>query len=207
MSATAVCRYFVGLDVGQGQECTALAVLACTQDPKADEHAPTVRRYAVRHLERFAPGAAYTDVATRLAGLFAEPPLAGQTLVVDQTAVGRPVLDLLRLSRVGAKVTAVTVTAGHQACSDERGGWLVPKKELVSTLQVLLQARRLQVAPSLPEAETLVLELLNFRLKPLPAHAASDPLAAWRDGAHDDLVLAVAIATWKSERRREFWFC
>jgi hypothetical protein len=29
----------------------------------------------------------------------------------------------------------------------------VPKKELVSTLQVLLQTRRLQVAPSLPEAK------------------------------------------------------
>jgi hypothetical protein len=44
-------------------------------------------------------------------------------------------------------------------------GWLVPKQELVSNLQVLLQARRLKVAQTLPDAPTLVQELLNFKIK------------------------------------------
>jgi hypothetical protein len=30
-------------------------------------------------------------------------------------------------------------------------------------------------------------------------------VVAWREGAHDDLVLAVAIAAWKGEHLRKFW--
>ena len=65
-------------------------------------------------------------------------------------------------------------------------------------LQVLLQARRIQVAPTLPEAPTLVRELTNFRLK-APA-STTDTLEAWREGRDDDLVFAVAIAAWAGER-------
>jgi hypothetical protein len=39
---------------------------------------------------------------------------------------------------------------------------------------------------------------LNFRVKidPLTAH---DSYGAWREGQHDDLVLAVALAVWFAE--------
>ena len=85
----------------------------------------------------------------------------------------------------------------------DSGFWQVPKKDLVSTLQVLLQSRRIKVAPSLPESQTLVQELMSFRAK--ATLASNDTLDAWREGPHDDLVLAVAIAAWQSERLREFW--
>jgi hypothetical protein len=94
----------------------------------------------------------------------------------------------------------LAITAGHRATQDDHGGWLVPKKELVSTLQVLLQSRQLHVADCLPEADTLVRELANFQVK--VTATASDTLEAWREGAHDDLVLAVAIAAWQSEHLR-----
>ena len=44
----------------------------------------------------------------------------------------------------------------------------------------------------IPAIPTLVQELLAFRVKidPLTAH---DSYGAWREGAHDDLVLAVAL--------------
>jgi hypothetical protein len=92
----------------------------------------------------------------------------------------------------------VTITAGHQATVADGGGWLVPKKELVSTLQVLLAARRHQVAPSLADAPTLVRELLQFQVK--DTRAAHEAFGACRDGQHDDLVLAIAIAAWYAER-------
>ncbi len=112
-------------------------------------------------VRRPAPGAipaghALPAVFRRLAGLFAAPPLIGSTLVADQTAVGRPVLDPLKRSGVHATVRAVSVTAGLAAHLDERGGWLVPRIELVGTLQMLLQSGRLKVADALPEAATLV---------------------------------------------------
>jgi hypothetical protein len=56
------------------------------------------------------------------------------------------------------------------------------------------------VAEALPEAVTLVRELTNFQTKVVLA--TDDPYVAWREGAHDDLVLAVAIAAWEGERYR-----
>jgi hypothetical protein len=154
----------------------------------------------VRHLERFPPGTPYPEVGARVAALFAERPLCNGTLVVDQTGVGKPVIQLLRKAQPKAHIRPVTITAGHHSAPDERGGWLVPKKELVSTLQILLQSRRPLVAETLPEAATLVRELTNFQTKVVLA--ADDPYVAWREGAHDDLVLAIAIAAWEGERYR-----
>jgi hypothetical protein len=59
------------------------------------------------------------------------------------------------------------------------------------------------VAPTLPEAATLVRELTTFQVKITPA--ANEVFGAWREGLHDVLVLAVAIAIWQAERRLEAW--
>jgi hypothetical protein len=61
-----------------------------------------------------------------------------------------------------------------------------------------MQGRRLQIARRLTEAATLVRELQNFQVK--ITAAANETFGAWRDGQHDDLVLAVALACWWSER-------
>jgi hypothetical protein len=157
----------------------------------------------VRHLERFALGTSFPEVCTRLNYLFSSPPLVDSILVVDQTAVGQPVVKLLRRARLNASIRAVTITAGTQSGRNGDGSLSVPKKELVSTLQVLLQSRRIKVAPSLAESRTLVQELMRFRVK--TALSPSETLEAWREGPHDDLVLAVAIAAWQSERLLQFW--
>ncbi len=73
----------------------------------------------------------------------------------------------------------------------------MPEKGIVSTLQVL-QTRRLKVAQTLPDAPTLVQELLNFKAK--VTAAAGDSFEACRENPHDDLVLAIGIATWVGER-------
>jgi len=151
-------RFFVGLDLGQAQDFTALAVLERPWVRWND--APARRRpvYALRHLERFPPGTHYAEVAQGLIKLLRTPPLPGAVLVVDQTGVGRAVVDLLRddlQGQVTATFWPITISAGHTITVEETGGWLVPRKELVGTLQVLLQARRLQVACTLPHAPLL----------------------------------------------------
>jgi hypothetical protein len=70
----------------------------------------------------------------------------------------------------------------------------------VSTVRVLQQARRLKVAPALEHARTLGDELLKFEVK--ISDAGRDTYGTWREGAHDDLVLAVALALWWGERLR-----
>jgi hypothetical protein len=191
--------YVVGLDVGRTCEFTALAAVERTRptEPEGDVRPPSC--YAVRHLERFTPGTPYTEVVARLGELFGTPPLKGARLLVDVTAVGEPVLRMLRRAGLGARLQAVTITAGLGSGRGDRGIWQVAKVELASTMQVLMQERRLKIAEALPDAELLMKELANFQVEPVLT--GNDELMQWREGVHDDLVLAIGIAAWECERR------
>jgi hypothetical protein len=117
--------------------------------------------------------------------------------VVDATGVGAPVVDMLKQARLSP--IAITITRGEAVTRESYAAYHVPKKDLVSTLQVLLQSGRLKIAQALPEAETLQAELLNFQMKiTLQAH---DVYGSWRQGSHDDLVLATAVAVWYAEHQ------
>ena len=74
----------------------------------------------------------------------------------------------------------------------------VPKRDLVSVLQVLFHSKRLKIAAGVNERDTLLGELANFSAK-ITQHA-NDTYEAWREGQHDDLVLALALACWSFER-------
>jgi hypothetical protein len=82
----------------------------------------------------------------------------------------------------------------------QRPGYRVPKRDLVSAVQVLLQSERLKIVRSLPEAATLRSEFQNFRVK-IDPRTAHDSYSHWREAEHDDLVLATALAAWF----RQFW--
>ncbi len=195
--------YYAGLDLGRTWEPTALAVVERAEP--ADGHGDLAKmRYAVRHLERFAPGTPYPDIFARVGALFARPPLARTTIVVDYTAVGRTVVEALRRTKVSATLKPATVTAGLTARPDDRGGWLVPRTELVGLMQLLLQSGRLKVAEALTEADTLLRELETFKAE-VPTKL-DDDLAAWRERDHDDLVLATALAAWEGDRHSGYYF-
>jgi hypothetical protein len=65
------------------------------------------------------------------------------------------------------------------------------------TAQSLLQSGRLRFAGALPLLDTLNAELQSFEVK--VSTLGHDTYEAWRGGAHDALVLAVAIACWLRE--------
>ncbi len=207
--------YFLGLDLGQTSDPTAIAILERqhAHTPTALAGRPAVGRatwslvnqreveasyrFHCRHLERLALGTPYPAVAEYVGKLLATPALRGKTkLVVDGTGVGRPVVDML--SARGLEPIAIIITEGDTVTFDG-GAFRVPKRDLVGAVQVLLQTERLKFASEIPAVPMLVQELLAFRVKidPLTAH---DSYGAWREGAHDDLVLAVAVATWYAQR-------
>ncbi len=188
--------YVVGLDLGQTKDFTALAVLE-RQAPLSDNDKPD---YALRHLKRFALGTAYTDIVPAVATLRRTPALRDTPLVVDQTGVGRAVVDMLRQS--AGWVVPVTITGGHAVTRADDGSFHVPKKELVTALQVVMQAHRLQIARGLPDAPVLVRELQQFQVR--ITASAHETFGVWREGQHDDLVLAVGLACWWAERMPPF---
>jgi hypothetical protein len=147
-------------------------------------------------LQRFPLGTPYTEIVPAVAHLATTELLRESPLVVDQTGVGRAVVDMLY--QVVGWIVPVTITAGRAVTQAEDRSWHVPKKELVTSLQVIMQSRRLLIARSLPDAATLVRELQNFQVK--ITAAANETFGTWRDGQHDDLVLAVALASWWGER-------
>jgi hypothetical protein len=195
--------FYIGLDLGQVQDYTGLVILEkLGAEDGAELH--------VRHIERPPLGTYYTQVASRLKEIVEDDRLKARhydpesmracysspSLVVDSTGVGRAVVDLLR--KEGLPFTAVTITGGD-AVHYVDGTYRVPKRDLVAAVQVPLQSRRLKIAEGLELAETLKQELLNFRVK-VNTSTAHDSYEAWREGDHDDLVLATGLACWEATR-------
>jgi hypothetical protein len=192
-------RYFVGLDLGRPSEPTALAVLGRSTLPRDDP--PQSRPgYDLRHLHRFPPGTPYPQILTEVRELLRSSSLAGQAwLLADYTGAGWPVQALFAQglqTTVTCFYSPVILTISGTVVPNGRAGLAVPKADLVGTLQVLLQTRRLQISRQLDEAATLTRELAAYRPK-----TKLDPTdaIAWREGAHDDLVLAVGLAAWAGE--------
>jgi hypothetical protein len=190
--------YFAGLDLGQAGDYTALAVA----ERHRDGAAPAT--YAVRHLRRWRLGTGYPQIVADCRALLAQPPLApAGRLIVDQTGCGRPVFDMFAALGLGARLIGVTITAGTTLGEPAWRQYHVPKVDLIGQLQVLLQSQRLRIAARLPEAATLLHELEGYQCK--ITAAAHVQYGAWREGEHDDLLLAVALATWYAERPVVRW--
>ncbi len=187
-------RYFIGLDLGQSRDYTAVSVLGGTFAERGPKPI-----YQVGHLERFPLGTPYPDIVRGMVDLTKRRELGGDwQLVVDATGVGRPVVDLLREALDRRRVHPLTIVGGGEATAGAFG-LRVPKRDLVLTLKVLLETKRLEFIGGWPEARTLIQEALTFQVK--ITDAAHDTYGAWREGTHDDLVLSVALAAWYAERR------
>jgi hypothetical protein len=183
--------FYIGVDPGQSIDPTAVAVV---QRVSRDNGKPLFR---CGHLERLPLATPYPGVVQHVRRLVSKEPFLGHSeLVLDLTGVGRPVGDLFQAE--GLRPVKVSITAGDNETRNEHGIWHVAKLLLVSTVQALLHDGRLQIQKDLPEAPVLKVELEDFR-------ASVTDSGRWtfgaRSGAHDDLVLALALALWRASRR------
>jgi hypothetical protein len=178
-------KFYVGLDLGQAADFTAIAIVEKTDGGLTVPHLDRVR------------GLPYPKLVTITADLMAKPELRGRSqLIVDATGVGRPVLDMLRSAEL--QPVAVTIHGGAKVSGTRRAP-RVPKRDLVNCLLVALQGGVLRISSQLQHAATLAHELTEMRRK--VSAAGHDSYGAWREGEHDDLVLAAALAVWQAERR------
>jgi hypothetical protein len=182
-------RYVIGLDLGSPAEPTGLAVVEYTPG-RADQGS------AVALLKRFVPGTAFGTIAAATAGVLKANDLGTPAVVCDVTAVGPTLVPELRKAGLGWLVPVV-LTNGLTAAKDG-DVWRVPKRDLVTGLQVLFQKRLLAIARDLPEADELARELTAYRPTALAEPGAET--ADWRTRPNDDLVFAVGVACWWAGR-------
>lgn len=217
---------FIGLDLGQSADYTAVCVLeesvwitpeeafelvakrsgwvlptelthyqldAIRTWPK-QRRRPAPPPLSVRHLSRYPLGTPYPRIVADVRQLMDTPPLRPETthLILDETGVGRPVADLF--DAAGVRNVRVSITGGTTV-SGHAGHLSVPKRDLVFSALAVLQERRLRIARAHPESATLVEELRNFKMK-IDIQTGHDSYSAWRESQHDDLVLALCLATW-----------
>jgi len=201
----------VGVDLGQAHDPTAIAV--CEREEVklvthqtsgmsgqgfgvATSYTAQVAElprpaFRIRHLERLPLGMRYPAQVDYVANLLTREPLASRQpgTYVDSTGVGRAVFDGFRLARV-PRCYPVTITGGDGATRVD-DGWHVSKLILISRVQALLHAGELSIEPTLADAAVLARELQDFRVA---FSSAGNAIFNAREGSHDDLVLAVALA-------------
>jgi len=199
-------KFFAGLDLGQAIDPSALVII------EKMTYVPTNREifdnagtspplpepaYAIRRLERWL-GVSYPDQVARTKERLHKKPLSGNvTLSIDYTGCGRPVYDMFRVAKFACPLVPILIHGGDHVTRDS-GTFRVPKRDLIGVTQVLLQDERLKIAATLPDAQVLVSEMQNFRVKINPA-TAHDSYAAWRENQHDDLIFATSMALWLAE--------
>jgi hypothetical protein len=182
--------FVIGFDCGQAKDHSALAILR-----------REANRYEAVHLERLPLDMPYPAQVEHIFRLMHRKPLdtARLTLAIDYTGVGRPIVDLAEdraLHPIG-----ISITGGSEENWDkDRTRARVPKRDLISGLQIAAQNDRLKVASGLQFGPILAQELQTFKVK-IDILTAHDSYGSWRENEHDDLILATAIALWVAENK------
>jgi len=197
----------IGLDLGKAGDYSALSVVrrhlvrGPDDAPLRGARGETLYGYVCRRLHRWKLGTMYPEIVRDVAHLVKGGGMpAKPRLVIDGTGVGSAVVDMFIAARVQAQIHPIIITGGSTWRTDRwpggpgvRAFW-VAKTELVSSMQAAFQSRRFVVVPpAMPHANVLKEELKNFRVH--VTKSAHETYEA-REGAHDDLVLSVAMTVW-----------
>ena len=93
---------------------------------------------------------------------------------------------------------------GGEGESCANGVWHAPKRDLITGLQLMLERRELGLPSRLPAARDLAKEIAGMGVT--GQRARPGELRRSREGEHDDLVIATALACWRARRReRGIW--
>jgi hypothetical protein len=198
-------RNVVGVDLGQQFDFTAISVIQTREIWTTGDNVPVEWKtrkedrmvsynYYLRFLERFQ--AKYPDTVQRVLKIVRKlEDDQGTALVVDATGVGLPVVEMMREERLHPIPIIIT---GGNTVTEADGGFHLPKRHMISTLQGLFESGRLKISKGINHLEELLDEISNFRVK--ITKAGNDTYEAWRETDHDDMVMSVAMATWYARR-------
>ena len=194
--------YYAGLDLGQVSDPSVLSILEVEHTQHGKEIEPRKRELNLRYLERFPLHTSYPSIVTsvmkRMKALLPMGSLV--VLLVDGTGVGRAVVDLFRDAKhEDVALAPITFTSGNQVTPGDGSNELhIPVRDLVGSAQIALQTKRLKWPKDMQWTKELVKELRAFKVKITLSKLGipHDSYEAWREGDHDDIVFAVAMACW-----------
>lgn len=181
----------IGCDPGKRTDPAAI-VLAEIEDRGGIEH------YLIRLIESPDLGTSYTVIVARLAGL--DRKLAdrgGLEIRIEANGVGEALLDQLRRARLSGRLVAIYTTGGDRVTVRDNGRELsIGKSVLVTRLVTLLEQGRVHL-PDTEEADALRGELERFGYETTAGGVKYEAQTG-----HDDLVMALALATWRAQRKK-----
>ncbi len=204
-------KFVFGLDIGQENDSSALAVDERLGSPPA--------QHVLGHLELFPLRTPYADVVDRVRSLVNHRTMvdAIRYVAIDATGCGRPLVEMFYDALFpGGSVPTDLVTreplvrlvpvlwsgTGVQVTKKPMGRWveyIVPKRELVSQMAVVLEGRRLTaLLKGSPHVRSWVEQMRVFRRK-MPKATTVESYEAAKATDHDDLVAASMLAIWVAE--------
>jgi len=203
-----------GLDLGTQQDYSALVLAeyhpryliarAIAELEESDE--VLLPEYRVRVLPRWPLGSTSTQIAKSIRRIVRSPGLRGKdfTLAVDTTGPGEGVRDTFERFGVFGRHVIITGGLNEKVVEgrDRRVRWHVAKELLLSPLRAMSEPdnKRLHILDSTDEARTLIDELKSFKPSASMRNVKTEEDLLWRETAHDDLVLACALAIWNIRR-------
>ena len=196
--------WIISADLGQANDYTAVSVIerVITGYGAIGPDRDGERTLNLVHLER-TRGVEYPAIVDRLKQICLSPVLIDKTrgVVIDYTGLGRPFYDMMRHAGFYHSLNAISITGGNDFTFGDRS-YNVPKRELVSALQIELQTNRLRIAARLKEKDALIEELSNFQT--VISESGHDTYNG-ANGVHDDLVMSVSMGVWLACRPYCHW--
>lgn len=190
-------RYWLGADLGQANDYSAVCVIKDQQLPIYDGIRVTLgaRNRTIVYADKFR-GVSYVDVVDHLIKLRNAPPFGGKSeLVIDGTSIGRVVSDMLW--EQGVDHAAVQMTGGQEW---RRSGRYVnaSKTLMIENLAVLFAAGELTFAHDLPLRKEIEEDLASFTTQ--TTAAGNQIITQSRNASgHGDLGIGLIVAGFASQ--------
>ncbi len=221
MIHTKILQAIFGLDLGQSEDPSALALVCNIEQIHSphnwiDSTHPVTQTWQLIATKVFPLGTAYTSIATQtrqaIERFKLQYPTAPVTLSADATGIGRPALEIIYqelTSKPGqpqARLEGIVFTAAGQHTKTSHPTlpvdlFHVPKLDMIENLVQSMESGRLQANPELQHQQTLEAQLKSLRYATsrqtghTTIQVAGD--AANPQIANADLVMALAMATWR----------
>lgn len=179
-------EYYLGLDLGRKQDHSALVIversLRAMNTRYIDAYTKWESFLSVRYAKQWKLGTAYGEVAKEVGSIFKKVEALGKSvLVFDQTGVGDAVFEMIREHLRGSNVEGVVIT--HEL-----------KRDMYAALETNLEQEKLKIPEDCYSSRELKQELLTVEIRRV---GFGYKYGAFDKDAHDDLVMALALACWR----------